>query len=365
MKKVQVLRKFRIHELWFHLLGWICLLSFPVITSITQFGQVFPELFTRFLQAPLVFYANYFILAPRLLLKKRILLYVMVSIVFLAMVVWIVLFVFPDPVIPTVENFEKVKNMYPFIREIPYEEFKQFEENVPMLKNVPYFLGAVFSFSFFLLGGIFRLMKNFYHRERITKEKEMRRTQTELQFLRTQLNPHFLFNSLNSIYSLVRNKSNDAPEAVITLSELMRYMLYEANQEQVLLKKEIAYIKNYIYLQRLRLSNSEKVKLNVQGNYEKKRIYPLLLITFIENAFKYGTDFKGATDVQIRIQVIKNELVLSVKNIIGSYKKDKDSSGIGLINIENRLQLLYPRAHSLTIVKENGYYEVLLKITLG
>ncbi|XLS29533.1 sensor histidine kinase [Flavobacteriaceae bacterium M23B6Z8] len=360
-----MLKKFRIQEFWFHLLGWICLLSFPIITSINQFGQVFPELFIRFLQAPLVFYANYFILAPRFLLEKRILAYVLISIAFLAFVVWFVLFVFPDPALPTASNFDKLKGVYPFIGDMPYAEFKRFEENMPMLRNVPYLLGAVFSLSFFLLGGVFRLMKHFYHRERITKEKEIRRTQTELQFLRTQLNPHFLFNSLNSIYSLVRNKSNDAPEAVITLSELMRYMLYEANQEQVLLKKEIAYIENYIYLQRLRLSNSENVKLNVQGNYEKKKIFPLLLITFIENAFKYGTDFKGITDVNIRIHVVKDQLLLSVKNIVGKYKKDKDNSGIGLINIENRLQLLYPQSHSLDIIKENGYYEVLLKVTLN
>ncbi|GAA4274510.1 hypothetical protein GCM10022258_38060 [Aquimarina gracilis] len=240
----------------------------------------------------------------------------------------------------------------------------QFENDFPPVKDMRYAMRGVFLFAFFLLGGIFCLMVDFYKRDKLSKETEAQRTETELQFLKAQLNPHFLFNSLNSVYSLVRNKSNDAPEAVLTLSELMRYMLYEANQEIVPLIKEIEYIKNYVSLQRLRLSNSEDVKLSIKGEYEKKKIYPLLLISFIENAFKYGTDFKGVTDINIRIEVIENTLKFNVSNIIGVYRKNKSNSGVGLTNIKNRLELLYPDLHTLGIKEDNGRYMVDLILIL-
>ncbi|GAA4276374.1 hypothetical protein GCM10022259_10980 [Aquimarina mytili] len=208
-------------------------------------------------------------------------------------------------------------------------------------------------------------MVDFYKRDKLSKETDAQRTKTELQFLKAQLNPHFLFNSLNSVYSLVRTKSNNASEAVLTLSELMRYMLYEANQEIVPLIKETEYIKNYVALQRLRLSNSEDVRLSIKGEYEKKKIYPLLLISFIENAFKYGTDFKGVTDIEIKIRVNQNKLTFNVNNIIGVYRKNIDSSGVGLTNIKNRLELLYPDLHTLEIKEENDRYIVDLTLILA
>ena len=204
----------------------------------------------------------------------------------------------------------------------------------------------------------------FYVRERIHKEKEVQRKETELQFLRAQLNPHFLFNSLNSIYSLVRNKANEAPEAVITLSELMRYMLYEAKRELVPLSKEIDYIKNYVTLQLLRLADSENVKLKISGDYDNKEIQPLLFIPFVENAFKYGTDYKGMTYVDIKFEIIGDNLFFLVKNKIGFYKKDDENSGIGFENIRNRLKLLYPENHVLKIEKTNGFYCVQLELNL-
>ena len=155
---------------------------------------------------------------------------------------------------------------------------------------------------------------------------------------------------------MVRNKSNDAPDAVISLSELMRYMLYETKEDLVPLSKEIDYIKNYVELQLFRLSDPENVKLQVKGDYSDKKIPPLLLIPFVENAFKYGTDFKGKTEVSIKMEVLGNSLFFEANN--------KINSGIGLENIKTRLALLFPDTHVLNINKTRENFLVQLELNL-
>lgn len=198
---------------------------------------------------------------------------------------------------------------------------------------------------------------------RIVTEKE--KINSELQFLKTQLNPHFLFNSLNTIYSLSVKNSSDTPEAIMNISELMRYMLYEANREKVPLNKEISYLKNYVQLQRLRLSTEAKVKLKVNGDPEGKAIAPLLFIAFIENAFKYGTDFQGNTEIKINLDVSEESIDLYVLNIIGAHQSKEGSSGVGIANVKNRLNLLYPNRHQLDITNDGEYYKVHLHLNLN
>ena len=218
--------------------------------------------------------------------------------------------------------------------------------------------------AFFLFGGIVRLMKHIHIRDKALQQRDIRKTRTELEYLKAQLNPHFLFNSLNCIYSLVRDNSSEASNAVIILSELMRYTLYESNQDRVLLSKDIENIKNYVSLQKLRLSNSEKVHLKIKGDFDKQRIAPLIMMTFIENAFKYGTDFDGRTEVNIVIQVIGNHLFFDISNLRGNRNIDKNNSGIGLNNVKGRLNLLYPHTHRLEMNKGNSIFNVKLHLTL-
>lgn len=154
------------------------------------------------------------------------------------------------------------------------------------------------------------------------------------------------------------------PDAIVTLSELMRYMLYETDNKTVALEKEINYIHNYIELQKLRLNNIEDIFINVHGNTKNKFIEPLLLISFVENAFKYGTDYKGATYVKIKIFILENNFDFWIENTIENYVKDPENSGIGLVNIQNRLDLLYPNAHELTITQDSQYYRVHLNLKL-
>lgn len=214
------------------------------------------------------------------------------------------------------------------------------------------------------ISAIIRTLTEFYNNQQNKLIAETHRTNTELIYLRKQTNPHFLFNSLNSIYSLAHKKSDLVPDAIVTLSELMRYMLYETDNKTVALEKEVNYIQNYIELQKLRLNNIEDIIINVHGDTRNKFIEPLLLISFVENAFKYGTDYKGAAHVKIKIFISENNLDFWIENTIENYVKDPDNSGIGLVNIQNRLDLLYPNAHELTINQDNQYYRVHLNLKL-
>ena len=342
-----MLQKPHIKEILIHVAVWVCIAVLPLSMSLMEFRRIPSEFMFRFLISPLLFYTNFFILVPKLLLKKKIVLYIFCSVVFLFFCNYALIEMLPNRV------FEDINSL---IIEQNYAS--------PFARGIKYGIPIVFSFSIFLLGGVFSLVINYFKRERISTQLENEQKEIKLQFLRTQLNPHFLFNSLNSIYSLVRSKSDSAPEAVITLSELMRYMLYEIGEEKVLLEKELNYIKHYIALQRLRLRNGNDIKLNIFGDTKQLTIYPLLLITFIENAFKYGTDFRGNTDIQIVINVFEEKLTFSIKNKIGIHRKDENNSGIGLKNIKNQLEQLYNGSHLLNITQNGGYYNVDLELKL-
>jgi len=331
-----------------HILVWLALSLFPILITYVDIGVIPKELFIKQLLRPVLFYANYLLFVPLLLLKRKVVIYILVSFLFLFLYNYFIeAFLF---------NFIESSQQFPF-RKPP---------NGPRpLLNMRYVVPVAFSLTVYLLGGIYALVIDFYKRERRSRAMEHEKTDIKLQYLRNQLNPHFLFNSLNSIYSLVRSKSDHAPEAVITLSELMRYMLYEANDKEVPLEKELNYIQNYIALQRLRIKNSEDVKINIHGDSKGLTIYPLILITFIENAFKYGTDYKGKTLIDIKINIVGNQLHFYIKNNIGIHKENKENSGIGLENIKKQLEYLYKEHHSLTIDSNQSFYEVTLILNLN
>ena len=341
-----VIRENNLKKITVHGLLWICFSMFSIAVATIEIGEVPKEMLVRLIFNPVLFYVNSFFLVPFFLLNKRIVLYIFWSILFLIAFNYILINFFNNSFFNFLGDSLRTKNTL----------FK--------FNNIRFIAPTVFSLSFFLLGGIYGLASDFYKRDRLEKIRLQEQKEIELQFLRTQLKPHFLFNTLNSIYFLVRSKSDDAPEAVIMLSELMRYMLYEVGKNKVSLEKEINYIKNYISLQKLRLNNSEQVKLKVKGDYKHLQIYPLLLISFIENAFKHGTDFKGQTFIDIDISVSGQELFFKAKNIIGIEKKAIDNSGIGLSNIKNQLEFLYRDNYSLSEEIQNNFYIVDLKMNL-
>lgn len=197
------------------------------------------------------------------------------------------------------------------------------------------------------------------------KEKERESLNTELQNLKYQLQPHFFFNSLNTVYALIENSPNLAQETVHKLSKLMRYLLYEAENERVYLKDEIQFLQQYIDLMKLRTSDKTIVKTDFESLKMDYKIAPVLFISLIENAFKHGIPAMGGSELSFSLHVINNEIVFSSEN--SNFPKnvsDKSGSGIGIINLKKRLNLSYPGKHSLESKIENEIYKTVLKIKL-
>lgn len=211
---------------------------------------------------------------------------------------------------------------------------------------------------------LLRLARGWFHLQEIEKEK----TLAELKALKSQINPHFLFNSLNSIYSLARKNSAQVPEKVIQLSDLMRHIIYDSDVEFILLPREIEMIRNYIELQNLRTPEKEKIELEVIGEIEGKKVAPLIFLPFVENSFKHGLK-SGAENpfVKIKIEVLPNELIFEIENSKGKTSEIHDSKykGIGIENVKKRLGLIYPNLHSLNISENETIFKVILKIKLN
>lgn len=205
-------------------------------------------------------------------------------------------------------------------------------------------------------------------REQIIKEKENTQLKTELNFLRSQISPHFMFNVLNSMVSLARKKSDMLEPALVNMSSLMRYMLYENNGNPVNLGTEIEYLKNYIDLQLLRYGDSLKLNLYINGRFDEYRIEPMLLIPFVENAFKHGISMieEPIIDISIYMDKGSSNLKFIVMNTISNLESpDENGTGIGLSNVKRRLILLYPDSHKLEIEKTADVFKVIVNIKLA
>ncbi len=196
-------------------------------------------------------------------------------------------------------------------------------------------------------------------------EIEKEKIQGELNGLMTQINPHFLFNCLNNIYSLSLDKSEKTPGIVLKLSEILSYMLYECKTERVPLEREINTIKNYIDLQRIRLPNPHIIQLSINGECSNQLIAPLLLLPIVENCFKHGNLSHGENGyVKIDLEVNKNTLKAGFENIKRSDYQNNKPGGIGLENVQRRLQLLYPDQHQLVISQNQILYKIDLTVNL-
>jgi LytS/YehU family sensor histidine kinase len=215
--------------------------------------------------------------------------------------------------------------------------------------------------------GLLRFAADWLEFEATKKEVENERLMAELNFLKAQINPHFLFNTLNNLYYLAYTKSVNTTEVIAKLSDVMRYMLYEANHSLVPLRKEIDYVENYIDLERLRLNNQIPVQITVDGPVDSVYIAPLILITFLENAFKHGVVNNDPNSwVKISLQVIGKECVYEVENskLNKVNGEQHEKSGIGLLNVRRRLELSYPNKYQLQIEDLPDRYKITLKLDL-
>lgn len=238
--------------------------------------------------------------------------------------------------------------------------------------NFGYFTTSMFTvmwvfFSFYYYMDLYDQQNNLNKYQKVLADK----LEAESAFLKTQINPHFLFNTLNNMYSLALQQSDDAPIITSKLKKLLHYMLHDCSQDKVPLAGEIDFLNNYIMLEQIRNKQENiDIKIELNGNAEGKEIAPLLLVNFVENAFKHGV--KSGIDkafVHVRILTMQNSVAMDVTNSKPA-KKDtsgmavKESGGIGIQNVKRRLAILYPKRHKLSISNTDAEYAVHLNLTL-
>ncbi len=200
-------------------------------------------------------------------------------------------------------------------------------------------------------------------------ELEKEKVESELKFLKSQINPHVLFNNLNNIYSYALEKSEKVPEMLLKLSEIMRYMLKDGTEPLVPLRKELSYLQNFVDLQKLRLEGRGDVQFTVEGDPKDHKIAPLLLVSFVENSFKHS--MQAAVDdiyIDILVRIREDELTFEAKNNYSEFKASEmepDTGGIGLQNVKKRLQLIYNGQHALSINQTDDFFFVHLTLNLN
>lgn len=248
-----------------------------------------------------------------------------------------------------------------------YPQFFSEEQN---FTSVPYFL-AFFLVSLFLFGfTLAKFANDYFDREDAVRVMEQKQVESELNFLKSQINPHFLFNTLNSIYSLALKKSDLTADVVLRLSDLLRYILYECNSDRILLSKEIETMQNYVELERIRTRGTDRILFGVNGEPGDIMVAPLIWISFVENAFKHGIGSRGADGfVNIEMDIMPGTVTFKSMNNFGEHRQlhvaeGKNVGGIGMENLKKRLALIYPDRHKLKIeMKDDIYFvELILKL---
>ncbi len=350
-----LIKKTLIYVLLLHILFWLTILATPFYIGYAKsFGDIFIKYYI-FIYIIIIgtYYFNYFVLIPSFLLKKQRLSYfITLSTLIFIDGVFIVYFDVYD------YNFSfqnVIKSVYNLIST---------NQLLTILSHKRFYIIITIIILFIGFGTNVRLVTHWLTRERrkITKEK----LSAELSYLKSQIDPHFFFNTLNNIYSLAQLKSDKAPQTILKLSELMRYNIYEADKNLVYLKDEINYIQNFIDLQRIRLAKNVDIDFYVIGNIGNKKIEPLLFLPFIENAFKHGIDYANNCTIDIEISIEEKEITLLVINNTTTRKeKISKQSGVGLSNIKKRLELLYKDKYDLSINENEKSFMVKLNLQLN
>ena len=303
------------------------------------FSIVVPVHFLQMCCLALFFYANYLVLIPHILKKKNLPSYILALLG--CTLLFTPLYYFMEQIVYLAIGWQTYSQNLDFT----------FAFIVTLSANfVNIFLGLLLSYLM-----DWRTLRA--EKELIEKEK----LKTELAFLKSQVNPHYLFNTINDIYALTQQQSKEAPEALLKLSELLRYMLRESDDPYVLLSSEIHYLENVIALQKIGQKGRAYINFEVEGSIGQQKIAPLILINFVENAFKHGVFNDRTNPIQILIFVDEKVFKLHLHNAINTSKKDK-TGGIGLTNVRRRLALLYPNRHELLIDHQQDFYSVDLKI---
>ncbi|MGY0425737.1 MAG: sensor histidine kinase [Polaribacter sp.] len=223
-------------------------------------------------------------------------------------------------------------------------------------------LGEIYVITF---ASTIKLMIDWIYEKNKVDNLQAVQLKTELQFLKAQIQPHFFFNTLNNLYALTLEKSKQAPEVILKLSEIMEYILYDAKEPKILLLREINYLQNYLDLEKLRYGDKVHIELTIQGNINAQKIPPLLFLPLIENCFKHGSTENNNLTILIEFNVSKTNLLqFSVTNNYNIFTKKTKKHGIGNKNVQRRLELLFKDKYTLVIRTENQKYVVDVTIQL-
>lgn len=340
----------RLRILW-HLLFWACYISFYVLIGTFSLGassqRPIEELFLQYSITiwvdMLAAYFTVYFLMPKFLFRKKYFLFFLYFILSATAFIFLqrtVLFYVSYPMF-----YPDVAGNYTFMQFNPFYSFMN-------IYTVVGFVAAI------------KLLKYWFQNQQLKSDLENKSMATELAMLRSQINPHFLFNTLNNIDTLVEEDPAQASDSIIKLSDIMRYMLYDASNENVLLSNEIEYLESYISLQQLRIHDPDYIRFEKKGDSPNRNVAPMLFIPFVENAFKHGKKNVNPPGVTILLEYNQPFIKFEVMNYFDESASDQSNvkEGIGLNNIRRRLELLYPGKHDLVINSKNGIFNVLLTI---
>ncbi len=343
-----------------HVVVWLSamivpLFIFPFYTQLNEkdFAHFIPSKIISDILIATFFYINFYKITPEWIEKKNNLRFAFIVFSVFIGLIFIEIIFFQFLTKPTLQNPN-------------YIDFSQSRRPNFTRGLIPFpkIFGIVFYYILALVISSALAINN-HQKEQQERQKqiEFEKLHAELEVLKLQISPHFLFNTLNNIRSLVRKKSENTEEVVLKLSNILRYMLYQSKANKVALSKEISHIRDYIDLQKLRMSEPEKVKFEIFGAIDDIQIEPLLFIPFVENAFKYGIHAKIASEISFSINVVDNQLLFESRNQVFEITHDtEESSGLGLENVKKRLALYYPKQHELSIDESNNMFVVKMKL---
>ncbi|WPU99404.1 sensor histidine kinase [Mucilaginibacter sp. cycad4] len=385
--------RFKVFSVVIHIAGWLLFMAFPLVFLNTR-GQYNTSI-VSFLQKPAylvfcityisLFYSNAYLFIPQFFLKKRYAIYSIICIVLLACVYMLHPFdsllrssegrrmhngmMMPGPPLfdrprlgdkgpDTQRRFDNP----PYFHPDSLERRSGFGPRTRPMK--PFDSTSLFIFLMIMaLSTAIKTVQQWQLTEQRAARAEADKTSAELSFLKAQINPHFLFNTLNNIYTLAAIKDDKAADSIMKLSNIMRYVTDDVSEDFVPLQSEIDCISDYIELQRLRIGKNTIVNFEVVGEIDRKKIAPLIMMTFIENVFKYGVSKREPSAIDIRINIHEPDISFYSKNrIFGVQKSEYQRTGIGINNTKQRLEHLYPGKHLLNISSLNNEYIVQLTL---
>jgi two-component system, LytTR family, sensor kinase len=372
MKRIYFRGKFI--KVTLHFIIWAIFFGFPIYFSKRwEVGNEFIWVFyINVIIWGIIFYGNYLFLLPKLFFKTKRYKY------YISVLALILCFYFVSDIIN--RQFFKPESGYsqsrPVDKEpIGIERARARSEGAQMGRSGPppydrnmHFFSYMFSSVFLIFFSlVLKVLERQSQIEKMQKETERERLNSELAFLKNQISPHFFFNTLNNIYSLISINAEDSQKAVLKLSKLMRYLLYESEHGNTNLSSEIDFMNNYIDLMKLRMSDKVSLNVSFPDKFDDKDIPPLLFIPFVENSFKHGISYREKSFISISMTVTGNSISFRCVNSLAGGKKENGEShlGIGLENVKKRLSLLFPGNHDLKINKSEKEFEILLVINLS